>query len=99
MLRKVQLEKEVLLFFIIISSSVTIHYDISSLSPTISPISVRSSFSPIGAKFGTRHEPDARQVLRDFGGATPRDGAIIAQNVLIRGGTYGLLSMIGRGLL
>ena len=26
---------------------------------------------PIGAKFGMRHEPDASQVLRDFGGATP----------------------------
>ena len=39
---------------------------------------------PIGAKFGMRHEPDARQVLRDFGGATPRDGEIIAQNVKIR---------------
>ena len=38
---------------------------------------------PIVAKFGMRHEPDARQVLRDFGGATPRDGEIIAQNVLI----------------
>ena len=31
-----------------------------------------------------RHEPDASQVLRDFGGATPRDGEIIAQNVSIR---------------
>ena len=40
---------------------------------------------PIGAKFGTRHEPDARQVLRDFGGATPRDSEIIAENVSIRG--------------
>ena len=36
---------------------------------------------PIGAKFGMRHEPDASQVLRDFGGATPRDVKIIAQNV------------------
>ena len=43
---------------------------------------------PIGAKFGTRHKPDARQVLRDFGGATSRDGEIIAQNVKIRG-AYG----------
>ena len=40
---------------------------------------------PIGAKFGIRHEPDASQVLRDFGGAIPREGEIIAQNVLIRG--------------
>ena len=38
---------------------------------------------PIGAKFGTRHEPDARQVLRDFWGATPRDREIIAQNVRV----------------
>ena len=29
---------------------------------------------PIDAKFGMRHEPDANQVLRDFWGATPRDG-------------------------
>ena len=43
---------------------------------------------PIGAKFGTRHEPDASQVLRDFGGATPKDGEIIAKNVKIRG-AYG----------
>ena len=28
---------------------------------------------PIGMKFGMRHEPDTSQVLRDFGGATPRD--------------------------
>ena len=35
---------------------------------------------PIGAKFGMRHQPDASQVLRDFGGATPRDGEIIAKN-------------------
>ena len=39
---------------------------------------------PISAKFGTRHQPDASQVLRDFGGATPRDGEIIAKNVKIR---------------
>ena len=43
---------------------------------------------PIGAKFGMRHEPDASQVLRDFWGATPRDGEIIAENVKIRG-AYG----------
>jgi len=35
-----------------------------------------------------RHEPDASQVLRDFEGATPRDGEIIAKNVSIRG-AYG----------
>ena len=44
---------------------------------------------PIGAKFDTRHEPDARQVLRNFGGATPRDREIIAQNVKIRGRVWG----------
>ena len=36
---------------------------------------------PIGTKFVVRHEPDASQVLRDFGDATPRDSEIIAQNV------------------
>jgi len=42
----------------------------------------------IGAKFGMRHEPDASQVLRDFGGAIPMDSEIIAQNVSIWG-AYG----------
>ena len=39
---------------------------------------------PISAQIGMRHHPDASQVLRDFGGATPRDGEIIAKNVKIR---------------
>ena len=44
-------------------------------------------FSAVAGPIGMRREPDVSQVLRDFGGATPRDGEIIAKNVLIRG-TY-----------
>ena len=56
----------------------------------VCPVKLFSAVAgPISAKFGTRHQPDASQVLRDFGGATPRDGEIIAKNVKIRVRVWG----------
>ena len=52
----------------------------------VCPVKLFSAVAgPIGAKLGMRHEPDASQISRDFGGAIPRDGEIIAENVRIRG--------------
>ena len=56
----------------------------------VCPVKLFSAVAgPIGAKFGMRHQPDASQVLRDFGGATPRDGEIIAKIVKIRVRVWG----------